>query len=207
MRSGSASTRLFAARPFVMKSPHTCGPNMSAVAPTSASVVTVADANTRQRPDAISITGSKTPSCGFSVSSPMRTPARIGRRSSQKKIVTSIAAVINELCPEITQRTAAGETRECDQRTGVIDVRTSDREEERRAEHGPDRERRQIAERAEGRREEENTRRIGPVLSRIVRAEQRIERADDTRRDRRSGSGRARRPSGRTSRHSGSRAR
>jgi len=62
MRSGSASTRLFTGRPLAMKSIQTCGPNTSAVAPASASVVTAADANTRQRPEAISITGRNMPS-------------------------------------------------------------------------------------------------------------------------------------------------
>jgi len=36
-------------------------------------------------------------------------PAATGLRSSQKNIVTSIAAVMSELWPEITHRTAAGE--------------------------------------------------------------------------------------------------
>jgi len=93
-----------------MKSIHTCGPNTSAVAAASASAVMVADANTRQRPDAISITGNRVPSCGFNVSRPIRIPAATGRRSSQTKIVISIAAVISELCPEMTHNTAAGES-------------------------------------------------------------------------------------------------
>ena len=37
-------------------------------------------------------------------------PAATGRRSSHRKIVTSITAVISELCPEMMQSTAAGES-------------------------------------------------------------------------------------------------
>ena len=77
---------------------------------TLANAVTVADANTRQRPEAINITGNSTPSCGFKVSRPMRIPAAIGRRSSHAKVVISMAAVTSELCPEITHSTAAGES-------------------------------------------------------------------------------------------------
>jgi len=53
---------LFTGTPLVTKSIHTCGPNTADVAATSASAVMVADANVRQRPEAISMTGKNTPS-------------------------------------------------------------------------------------------------------------------------------------------------
>src|SRR4029077_922821 len=57
----------------------------------------------------------------------------------------------------------------------VRDVTPRNREEQRAAEDRPHEQRLQIAQLPERRRDEEDARRIGPVLSRIIRTEQRFE--------------------------------
>ena len=103
-------------------------------------------------------------------------PAATGLRSSQTKIVTSIAAVISELCPDITHRIAAGESISAIEQAVVRDVAARDREEQRAADQRPHQQRLEIAQLPERRREEHDARRIRPVLPRIVRPEQRFER-------------------------------
>ena len=82
--------------------------------------VAAAAANTRQRPDAANITGKSSPSCGLSVSVPIRKPATSGRLSRQANTVSKSAAVSSELWPEIRQNTIAG-----DSRTGSSNRRSS----------------------------------------------------------------------------------
>ncbi|MGB6657835.1 MAG: hypothetical protein WBE90_01745 [Xanthobacteraceae bacterium] len=71
----------------------------------------LATAKIRQRPDAARMTGNNRPSCGFKVRSPIRRAATTGLRSSSAMIASSTAAVTNELCPEIKQKTTAGENK------------------------------------------------------------------------------------------------
>jgi hypothetical protein len=123
------------------------------------SAVALATRKTRQRPEAASMTGNSRPSWGLSVSKPSRMPASIGFRSGQAKIVSSIAAVTSELCPEITQKTAAAgtpATEDCSPRSRFR--------------------RREIGQAAEQRGDEHDARRIRPVLTGIACAQQGRER-------------------------------
>ena len=75
MPCGSDSTQFCTGNPRITNSTQACGPNSAALAAAKASAVTLAAPNTRQRAEAISMTGNSTPSCGLRVNSPISIPA------------------------------------------------------------------------------------------------------------------------------------
>ena len=91
-------------------SAHTSKPNRQAASTAIAATVPVAAANVIHRRVSISISGTRRPSCGLTVSRPKQIPATIGRRSSHFKALLIRVAVMNPIWPVNTLMATAGAT-------------------------------------------------------------------------------------------------